>query len=439
MAVREHYLSTLGVGDVDPTWLRSLRQQGRQAFAERGFPTVRDEEWRYTNISAVERQPFQRTDIVTSTDASALEPLLVSGLVGPRLVFVDGIFSATLSTATESMPGVSVMPFARSIKTHADVIEAYLGKQASVEQSGFVALNTADLRDGAFVYLKDGAVVADAIQLVFVSTGTQESNFSQPRILIVAESGSQATILEQHISLIDARYLTNSVTEIYAARGTRVQHYRLQQESMKAYHVNALFISQTGASEVTSHGIDLGGILVRNDVVSRLTAEQATCTLNGLYVADGRQHVDNHTRIDHLVPRSASREFYKGVLDGRARAVFTGRVVVHPDAQQTDAEQLNNNLLLSRDAEVDTKPQLEIYADDVKCSHGATVGQLDPDELFYLQARAIDEISARDLLTYAFANEVLARFKLDPVRVALERRLTNRLLHGRQIKELELV
>jgi len=439
MSVRDQYLNAIKPTATSPSWLNALRQQGCDGFAARGFPTARDEEWRYTNVSAIERQPFGRVDRAVSVDGSKLAPLLVSGLTGPRLVFVDGGFSPSLSSLGALPSGASVMPLAQAVEQHADIVSAHLGQQAKVDLNGFIALNTAGIQDGAFVHLKSGVDVADAIQLLFVSTGHQHSAMTQPRNLIIAEDGARATVLEQHVAVEEARYLTNAVTEIFAARGVNLQHYRLQQESMKAYHINALFVLQSGAGEVTSNGIDLGGLLVRNDIASRLSAEQAVCTLNGLYVADGRQHVDNHTRIDHLVPRSASREFYKGVLDGRARAVFTGRVVVHPDAQQTDAEQLNNNLLLSRDAEVDTKPQLEIYADDVKCSHGATVGQLDPDELFYLQARAIDETTARDLLTYAFANDVLTRFKLQPIRAALEHRLTSRLLHGRQLKELELV
>lgn len=441
MTVREQYLDSIAALANGPAWLNALRQQGRERFAEHGFPTVRDEDWRYTNVSALERQPCQPVKQPTSLAADALTSLLVSGLSGPRMVFVDGVFAAGLSVLTELPKGAIVMSLPEAMERHADIVGAHLGKQAKVDHNGFVALNSADMRDGAFVYLRAGTRASEAIHLLYIATGQQDSAMVQPRNLIIAEEGTQAIVLEHYVSAsaTEARYLTNVVTEIFAARDANVQHYRLQQESTQAYHVNGLFVAQTGASDVTSHGIDLGGLLVRNDITNLLAAEQARCTLNGLYVADGRQHVDNHTRIDHLVPRSTSREFYKGVLDGRSRAVFAGRVVVHPDAQQTDAEQLNNNLLLSRDAEVDTKPQLEIYADDVKCSHGATVGQLDPDELFYLQARAIDEVTARDLLTYAFANDLLARFKLMPVRVALEHRLTSRLLRGRRIEELELV
>jgi Fe-S cluster assembly protein SufD len=436
---RARYLKAAEAVNRGPSWLGDLRDRAQARFVEHGFPTARDEDWRYTNISTVERQPFLERARPTAITKDVLAPYLFSELDAVSLVFIDGIYAPTLSRLDRLAAGVTVTPLHAAVATHAEIVEAHLGQKASPEMNGFVALNTAAIADGAFIHLRAGITVEQPIHLVFVHSGQSDSTLVQPRNLFVVEAESTATVLEHYISVGEGRYLTNTVTEIYAARNAQFEHYRLQQESPKAYHINALHVAQTGSAEFTSHGIDLGGMLVRNDIGAGLDAEGASCTLNGLYVADGRQHVDNHTRIDHVKPKCRSREFYKGVLDGRARAVFTGRVVVHPQAQQTDAEQLNNNLLLSRDAEVDTKPQLEIYADDVKCSHGATVGQLDPDQLFYLQARAIDEATAKDLLTYAFANDVLVRLKLAPVRVALEHWLTRRLLHGRSLKELELV
>jgi Fe-S cluster assembly protein SufD len=281
--------------------------------------------------------------------------------------------------------------------------------------------------DGAYIHLGRGARLAKPIHLLYVTTGAGGPLLSQPRNLVVAEEDSQAILIENYVAVGEAAYFTNALTEVVVGPHAMIEHYRLQEEGTKAYHIGGLHAHLDRDGRFTAHGIDLGGRLVRNDLRSVLDAEGAECHLNGLYVIGGRQHVDNHTHIDHAKPRGTSREFYKGVLDGRSRAVFHGRVVVHPDAQHTDAQQVNNNLLLSRDAEADTKPQLEIYADDVKCAHGATVGQLDPDALFYLRSRAVDEAAARDLLTYAFARDVLSRLRLEPVRSQLERNLAAKL------------
>lgn len=417
-------------------WIADLRARARTRFQEAGFPTTREEAWRYTNLAPLARlsfEPFARDAI--AVPAPRLQELTFADLGAQRLVFVNGRFRAELSSISRTQAGVVVGSLADVMEQQPQSLDGYLGDIGAIERGALAALNTAFLLDGAYVRFSAGTVADAPIHLIYVST---ENALAQPRTLIVAEAGSRATVIEQYVSLDESRYFSNALTEVALAADAKIEHYRVQQQGVQAYHVGGLYVRQDRASEFNSHAIDLGGFLVRSDTHTIL-AEGAACTLNGLYLAGGRQHVDNHTVIEHAKPRSTSRELYKGVLDGRARAVFNGRVVVHPDAQQSDAQQTNNNLLLSEDAEVDTKPELEIYADDVKCSHGATVGQLDPDQLFYLRARALDEATARDLLTFAFANDVLQRFRLVPMRAALDRNLMSRLLQGRAIKEIELV
>lgn len=420
--------------------VRALREQGLAHFADLGFPTTRHEDWKYTNVSVLAGQLFAPVHgAPANVGYERLQPHLFADLPAHRLVFVNGRHAPALSSVGTLPAGAVVASLADRLATHASAVEPYLGQIAPTDTNGFSALNTAWFADGACVQLRRGVVVEQPIYVIHVTTGDTDQVMTAPRNLIVLDEGAQATVIEQYLALGDARYLTNVVTEVALGARSRLEQYRLQQESAKGYHVGAWRVRQARDSRFVSHTVDLGGLLARNDLHSVLGAEGAECEFNGLYVVDGRAHVDNHTCVDHAKPRGTSREFYKGVLDGAARAVFNGRVVVHPDAQQTDAQQMNNNLLLSRNAEVDTKPQLEIYADDVKCSHGATVGQLDTDALFYLRSRALDEQTARDLLTYAFANDVLARMTLAAVRLPLEQRLTTRLLHGRAIRELELV
>lgn len=422
-------------------WVARLRSQALERFADIGFPSPRQENWKYTNIAALERQLFSPAP-PTQTASLALqqiEAVLIQDVAAHRIVFIDGRYMPTPGAGGGLPGGITVASLAATLERDAARLEPFLGRQATVSEHGFTALNAALLADGAFVHLAKDVVAEQPIYLVFITTAHGAPVMTAPRTVIVAESGSQATVIEHYVALTDAAYLTNAVTEVVAAPGARVEHYRVQQESTKAFHVGGLHVHQERDSVFSAYGADLGGLLVRNDVQVTLDAEGAACELNGLYIVDGRRHVDNCTFVDHARPRGSSREYYKGILDGRGRAVFNGRVRVRPDAQHTDARQMNKNLLLSKDAEVDTKPQLEIYADDVKCGHGATVGQLDANALFYLRSRAIDEVAARDLLTYAFAHDVLNRFKLAPVRSQLERKLTTRLLHGRSVEELELI
>lgn len=439
MDVKQTYLQAIGAIDRLPgqsSWVKELRTQARERFDAMGFPTSRHEAWKYTSLAPLLRQKFQSMATPAPLSVEQLAAFLPVGLDAYRLVFLNGRYRPDLSDP----PRVRAAEIGGSLGAALDhrpgELEAHLGRIAPIDTHPLAALNTAFLIDGAYVRLPAGATLERPIHVLYVGT---EDAFAQPHTYIHAEAGSRAVLIEQYVGNADARYFTNAVTEVVLERGAAIEHYRLQQESAQGFHIGGLYLRQHEDSRFTSYAVDMGGLLVRNDVQAVLAAEGAHCALNGLYVADGRQHVDNHTLIDHAKPHGVSREFYKGVLSGRARAVFNGRVVVQPDAQHTDAEQVNNNLLLSDDAEIDTKPELEIYADDVKCSHGATVGQLDLDQLFYMRARGIDDATARDLLTFAFANDVLHRFRIAPVKTWLERALTARLLQGRGLRELELI
>ena len=418
-------------------WLAQTRERALAHFAEQGFPTTRDEEWRYTNVAPIQRSAFHpAAKVLAELTPQHLQPFVFQDLFCHRLVFINGHFAPQLSVFGQLPGGVIVSSLAKAIDSRAAFLQCHLAHYAPVDRYGFAALNTAFLADGACIFLPKEAALADPVHLLFVSTAREQPVLAQPRNLIVAEANSRATIIESYISLDQARYFTNAISEVVIGENASIGHYKLGRESAKAYHVGGIHVRQHASSRFISHNITVGGALVRNDIDVLFEAEGGECVLNGLYVANTRQHIDNHTCLDHAKPGCNSREFYKGVLDGRARAVFNGRIIVRQDAQHTDAHQENKNLLLSRDAEVDTKPQLEIYADDVKCAHGATVGQLDDDALYYLRSRGIDAASARHVLTYAFAKDILNRMALEPIRVHVEKMLTARLLQGQPVEGL---
>lgn len=412
-------------------WVRALRAQAMETFMDQGFPDTRLEEWKYTDIHSLARHHFTASPGLTSIDESALQSRLLNGQAEHRLVFVDGHHAPELSPFNTLLNGVTLTSLAFALASRPEELEAWLGRNTDLEKPGFNALNTAFMSDGAYIRLAPGVALEQPVHLLFIATGKPDT-VATVRNVIVAGPGSKAQIIESYISLNDAAYLTNTVTELIIGDGADIEHYKLEQESESAYHMAGMYVKQHRDSRYTSHNIALGGRLVRNDLHVTLDEPGADCTLNGLYLTRGRQHVDNHTRIDHYKPRASSREFYKGVLDDRSRAVFNGRVVVHEDAQQTDARQSNHNLLLSNEAEADAQPQLEIHADDVKCAHGCTVGRLDEEALFYLRSRAIDAATARIFLIHAFAADVLQRIRIAPVRRHLEGQLTER-LHGGEI------
>lgn len=404
-------------------WLRAQRATALERLRDAGFPTLRHEDWKYTDTRPIVQRRFRLVGAASLPDANALMPYT---LAGHQMVFVDGHFAPSLSVSARLPSGIEVMSLAEAIGRVPDRVEPWLGRSPGPGRNGFGALNAAFLQDGVFIHLARGTELDAPVHLLFLTSGAPD-RAACVRNLIVAEAGSRASVIESHAALADATGLTSSITEIALETGAQLEHYRLGREAGAAYHIGSTDVQLGRDSRYTSHSVALGGRIVRHELYAALDAEGAECTLNGLYVTHGRQHVDNHTRIDHHKPHGTSREWYKGVLDGQSRAVFSGRVVVHPQAQHTDAEQANHNLLLSEGAEADSRPQLEIYADDVKCAHGATVGNLDPDSLFYLRSRGLDEAHARSLLVYAFAGDVLSRIRLAPLRARLERQLAERL------------
>src|SRR5262245_58128711 len=412
-----------------PSWLRTLRRTAIARFAEVGFPTVREEAWRYTNVAPLVERGF-RPDNREGPDGLGSDTAGRFALDAPgwsRLAFVAGRYSAELSSVRSESGGARLTSLADALSTDGPLIERHLGRYAGYEQDGFTALNTAFARDGAFVSLPAGTRRPDPIHLLFI--GTSEV-LAQPRTLIVAGPASEATLVEHYVGLPGTAYLTNAVTEVVVGEGAGIRHYTLQEEGEGAFHVGTLQIDQDRESTFRACSATMGGRLVRKNLGVRLHAEGGNATLDGLYALAGRQHVDNHVTVDHAAPRCASQQLYKGILDGRSRAVFNGRILVRRDAQKTDANQTNKSLLLADGPEVYSKPQLEIFADDVRCTHGAAEGQLAEEAIFYLESRGLGEAAARTLLTYGFAREVIDRIAVEPVRARLDRLLLARLRPG---------
>lgn len=389
--------------DYEISWLKAYRDQSLTQFESCGLPTDKDENWKYTNTRALTKSAFE----FSSSASSNLDSIpVINDLESHRLVFVDGILSTAFSDMQNLQDSVFVADFATAIASRGDLIESWLGKALPENAHGFSHLNGAFLSTGAVIEVPAGVKVELPIEVIYISTGDVE-RVVQPRNLVVMGEDSQAVVIERFANIEHGKYLNNCVTELFLQARSKLEFCRLQEESSKASQVGGLFANQLADSILTANVVSLDGLLIRNDIHLSMSEPGAACHLNGLAVTDGRQHVDNFTQVNHLVEKCVSKELFKGVLDGRSRNVFHGRIVVAKDAQQTDSQQQNQNLLLSRDAEIDTKPQLEIYADDVKCSHGATVGQLDPDSLFYLRTRGIDPEAARGMLTYAFAYDAL--------------------------------
>jgi Fe-S cluster assembly protein SufD len=406
------------------TLLKDLRQAACASLEDLGLPTSRNEDWKFTSVASLVKTPFDLA--MTPPAAHTLRPRLAQEEMpgAARLVFVNGRFVPEFSAG--SFPQSVI---AGSLAALADKHAApHLAGFADAGEQFFTALNTAFLQDGAVVLIPKGAVLAQPIELVFASDPEGKPAMSHPRVLIVAGVNSQATIVERYLSTgaANAVYFTNAVTEIAIDENATVDHYKLQQEGAKAFHIASIHARQARSSNFYAHYFSLGGALVRNETRVAFTGEGSEATLNGLYLAGGTQHIDNFTLIDHAKPHCTSHELYKGILNDKAHGVFNGKIFVRQDAQKTDAKQTNQVLLLSEEATINTKPQLEIFADDVKCTHGATVGQLDADSIFYLRARGIGLNDARRLLTYAFANDIISRIKVEAIRDELERFLTSR-------------
>lgn len=404
----------------EPSWILAIRRAAMSRFCERGFPGPRDEDWRYTNVAPIAQTDFELAEPEPSFSSSRLETAGYIGLPGSRLVFVNGYLSPELSLIKELPKGTLLAGFADRIATDPGSLEPHLARYAGYELDSFTALNTAMMGDGAVLMISRGAILEQPIHLVYVTSGRSRPAISYPRTLLVMGEQSQATIVESFLGQAKTVYGTNAVTEISLGEGAVLDYYRFQRESGTAYHIGVTEVQQRRDSVFSSHAVTLGGALTRNEIRVSLGAPGVDCTLNGLFLAAGRQHVDHHTLIDHTRPHGTSRELYKGILGGRATGVFDGKIFVRPDAQKTDARQTNRNLLLSEDAIINTKPQLEINANDVKCAHGSTTGQLSDDAIFYLRSRGLDFPAARALLTYGFASEILGQMRLVPLRASLD-------------------
>jgi Fe-S cluster assembly protein SufD len=402
-------------------WLNPIRQAAIDRFSELGFPTTRDEDWRFTNVTAIARTPFRLPhDGYIELVPQDIDPFVFPGLKCSQIVFVNGRYSPGLSNLLPLPNGVRIASLAQALTSDRSLIEPHLAQYADYQRDAFSALNTAFMYDGAFVYITKGTVLQEPIHILYISTATANPIITHPRNLIVMDENSQATIVEDHASLDSDVYFSNVVTEAIVGENSVLSYYFIERESKKAFNVSTLRIQQGRSSNVVTHSMLIGGALVRSNVHPILAGEGGECIVNGLFMSTGRQHMDNYMRVEHASPHCDSRQLYKGILDGRSRGVFHGRIIVHKNAQKTDAKQTNKNLLLSDDAQIDTKPQLEIYADDVKCTHGATIGQMDKDAIFYMRSRGIAEESARALLLLAFAGENLQRMKVEPIRKRLE-------------------
>jgi len=412
-----------------PEWLEPVRRAAMERFARTGFPGARDEEWRFTPIGPIAQGSWRPpAGGVGEISRAQLAPFRFGHADWTTLVFVNGVYSEALSALGGLPAGVRVSSLSEALRANGDLLQAHLGRHALLEGSPFTALNTAFLADGGLVHVGAGVDLAAPVHLLFVASAGGEGAVVHPRNLVVVERGARASIIESYVTLAPGlKYWTNPVTEVAVAAGAWVEHTRIQRESERAYHVGLTQVDQQRDSHYRSFSLAMGAALARHNLHVRLNDENIETLMYGLYLTRGEQVADNHTAIYHDQPNCRSWEVYKGILDGRSRAVFNGKVFVKPEAQKTDAKQTNRNLLLSDDARVNTKPQLEIFADDVKCTHGATVGRLDEVARFYARSRGIPAAAADRLLTYAFAAEVVDEVALAPVREELDRLLLDRL------------
>jgi Fe-S cluster assembly protein SufD len=404
-------------------WLREARRAALRRFDALGFPDARQEDWKYTRVGAIEKRDFKPASVSRDVTTDDIERFALADT--RRLVFVDGRYTPEFSDVDGWPAGARIANLAATLYDHPHALESWLGSEAPASQNGFEALNAAFWADGVYIELATGTVIEKPIHLLFVTS--QANVATHPYTIIRAGEGSRTSIVEHHVSIGEHASLTNASTRIVAGPGARIEHCKLQEQSRQSFHIGGVQVRQHEKSRFTSCSFALGAALSRNEIATRFEGPGCEATLSGLYMVEGRQHVDHHTSIDHAREEGTSREWYKGVLDGEARAVFNGKVIVRPDAQKSDAHQSNRNLLLSAGAEVDTKPQLEIFADDVKCTHGATVGALDEDQIFYLRSRGLDETAARKALTIAFADDIVERCGIAPLRERVRALLSERL------------
>jgi len=419
------YRRAVELGPAQPAWVAQARESAFAQFERLGFPTTKLEQWRFTSVAPIAERAFTlASDGIARADVQQPSPL--SAPIA-HAVCVNGRFAPRLSHLDRLPKGVRMLGLEAALASNPTLLEPYLAKLCLTQTNTFVSLNTAFLRDGIVILIDRGTVLERPIEVTFASAAGATATVSHPRLLVVAGEGSQATILERYVGTGPA--FTNAVGEIWLGANAVIDHYKLQEEPDDSFHIASMFLHSARSGNFSSHSLTFGGGLVRNDVVATLAGEGIDCTLNGLYVGRGTQLIDNHTTIDHAMPHCASHEVYKGILGEKSRAVFNGKIIVRPDAQKTDAKQTNKALLLSDDAVIDTKPELEIFANDVKCTHGAAIGQLDEAAMFYLRSRGLGVAQSRAMLVHAFAGDILNRVKIQPVREYLEERLTARMPH----------
>ena len=417
-------------------WFLKQRQSAFDIFQESGFPNTRVEDWKYTDVRPIAKNTFSNiTESNVASDNNEIDEILIKDLDCVNLVFINGTYSEKYSDIKNISSKIVIKSMADALINDESLLKKHLTKHINQELNSFTALNTAFIQDGAYINISANTNIDKPINITYISRDSNHPFATHPRNLIVMGENSNATVIENYVGSGKVNYFTNSVTETVLLQGAVLKHYKIQQEGSSAFHIASLNTSQSKDSRFESHLVSIGGALVRNNINASLNEEGAEIIMNGLYMTEDVQHVDNHTRVDHLKPHTQSHQNYRGVLNGKSRGVFNGKVVVHPQAQKIEAYQNNANLLLSDDAEIDTKPELEIYADDVKCTHGATVGQLDDDMLFYLRSRAVDEKTARSLLTYAFADEVISEINLKEIQNKLERLIIGRLPDSSLIRE----
>jgi Fe-S cluster assembly protein SufD len=419
------YLRALGQMPQQPRWVAEARAGAMAQFERLGFPTTRLEQWRFTSVAPITERSFG----LAADGAAKIDKDLVAPLGAPvaAAVCVNGRFAATLSSLDRLPKGVQILGLERVLSSNPGLVEPYLGKLTLTQTNAFTSLNTAFLHDGLVVIVAPGVVLEEPVEIVFASLADGQASMSHPRLLVLAGEASQVTLLERYVGQGGA--FTNAVSEVWLSANAVVDHYKLQEEPADSFHIASMFLHGARNANFSSHSLTFGGCLVRNEVLAVLDGEGIDCTLNGLYVSRDKQLVDNHTTIDHAMPHCGSHEVYKGILADQSRAVFNGKIIVRPDAQKTDAKQTNKALLLSDDANINTKPELEIFANDVKCTHGAAIGQLDEEAMFYLRTRGLDITESRAMLVRAFAGDILSRVKIAPLRGYLEDILTARLPH----------
>jgi len=429
--IKDWYLSNFGefekrLNGGKSEEIHQIRKDALNRFDQLEFPSRKDEEWKYTNISPLLKHNFVPSSEKVPIRKEFVKSKLFNEQKHNLIVFVNGHYSEKHTELLSLPEGVIVNNIAEAIKNDSPFVKKHFSKYADHKNHIFTALSTAYTDDGAFIYIPEGKIVENPVHIIYITSSDDNKIIIQPRNLFIAGKNSQVTIIEHYVSTEESVYFTNSVTEIVADENSVVDHIKLQEESINAFHIARMEVNQERNSNFSSHLISIGGELTRNDFNSRFNAEGSECTLNGLYMLEGNQLFDAHTLIDHAMPRCNSHEHYKGILNDKSRGVFNGKVIVRPDAQKTNAFQENNNILLSNNALVNTKPQLEIFADDVKCSHGATIGQLDEEARFYLKSRGIGEEASRAILLHAFASDVITSIKTESLRNYLEKIITER-------------